>query len=48
MNNACARDAFSQQLASLDVMSPEEFDKVMDDLPSKTREKGMLKSRKKR
>ncbi len=37
MNNPCALDAFSQQLASLDIMSPEEFDKYWDEL-SKTQE----------
>ena len=37
MNNRCALDAFSQQLASLDIMSPEEFDKYWDEL-SKTQE----------
>ena len=37
MNNPCALDAFSQQLASLDIMSPEEFDKYWDE-PSKTPE----------
>ena len=38
MNNPCALDAFSQQLASLNIMSPEEFDKYWDE-PSKTQEK---------
>jgi hypothetical protein len=37
LNNPCALDAFSQQLASLDIMSPEEFDKYWDEL-SKTQE----------
>jgi len=37
LNNRCALDAFSQQLASLNMMSPEEFDKYWDE-PSKTRE----------
>ena len=31
LNNRCALDAFSQQLASLDIMSPEEFDKYWDE-----------------
>ena len=35
MNNPCARDTFTQQLASLDILSPEEFDKVWDDVPAK-------------
>jgi hypothetical protein len=34
LNNPCALDAFSQQLKSLDIMSPEEFDKYWDE-PSK-------------
>ena len=38
LNNRCALDAFSQQLASLDIMSPEEFDKYWDE-PSKPHEK---------
>jgi hypothetical protein len=32
MDNPCTRDAFRQQLASLKVMSPEEFDKVWDEV----------------
>jgi hypothetical protein len=31
LNNPCSLDAFSQQLRSLDVMLPEEFDKYWDD-----------------
>ena len=31
MNNRCALDAFSQQLASLNLMSPQEFDKYWDE-----------------
>jgi hypothetical protein len=31
MNNPCALDAFSQQLRSLNLMTPEEFDKYWDD-----------------
>ena len=34
LNNRCALDAFSQQLRSLDIMPPEEFDKYWDE-PSK-------------
>ncbi|MGD0449706.1 MAG: hypothetical protein ABSA79_01460 [Candidatus Bathyarchaeia archaeon] len=34
LNNPCALDAFSQQLKSLDIMAPEEFDKYWDE-PSK-------------
>ena len=31
LNNPCALDAFSQQLKSLNIMSPEEFDKYWDE-----------------
>ena len=31
LNNRCALDAFSQQLQSLNIMSPEEFDKYWDE-----------------
>jgi hypothetical protein len=34
LNNQCALDAFSQQLKSLNIMTPEEFDKYWDE-PSK-------------
>ena len=46
MNNPCALDTFSQQLASLDIMSPEEFDKYWDEplKPQKTKRK--LKAKK--
>jgi hypothetical protein len=37
LNNPCALDAFSQQLKSLDIMAPEEFDKYWDE-PSKPKE----------
>jgi hypothetical protein len=33
LNNRCALDAFSQQLSSLDIMSPKEFDKYWDETP---------------
>lgn len=45
MNNPCALDAFSQQLASLDIMSPEEFDKYWDE-PCKPPEKRKVKAKK--
>ncbi len=46
MNNPCALDAFSQQLRSLDIMSPEEFDKYWDE-PLKPQEtKRKLKAKK--
>ena len=31
LNNRCALDSFSQQLQSLDLMAPEEFDKYWDE-----------------
>ena len=31
MNNPCALDAFSQQLKSLNIMTPEEFDRYWDE-----------------
>ncbi len=46
MNNPCALDAFSQQLASLNLMSPEEFDKYWD-APSETQQ-SKIKSKSKR
>jgi len=37
LSNPCALDTFSQQMRSLDLMSPEEFDKYWDDsLETKT------------
>jgi hypothetical protein len=47
LNNHCALDAFSQQLRSLNLMSPEEFDKYWDE-PTKIPEaKHKLKTKKK-
>jgi hypothetical protein len=37
LNNPCALDAFSQQLRSLNLMSPEEFDNYWDE-PTKKEE----------
>jgi len=31
LNNPCALDAFSQQLRSLNIMTPEEFDRYWDE-----------------
>ena len=39
LNNPCALDTFSQQLASLDILSPEEFDKNLDEMPKKKKNK---------
>ena len=30
MSNACARDAFRQKIANLDMMSPEDFEETWD------------------
>jgi hypothetical protein len=40
LSNRCTLDAFSQQLRSLDIMSPEEFDNYWNEpsKPSKTQE----------
>jgi hypothetical protein len=45
LNNPCALDSFSQQLRSLNLMSPQEFDKYWDE-PAKSveaRHKGKAK-----
>ncbi len=40
MNNPCALDAFSQQLRSLKMMSPQEFDQYWDEQePTKSQDK---------
>jgi hypothetical protein len=43
LNNPCALDAFSQQLRSLNIMEPDEFDKYWDEavknLPRKRKTK---------
>lgn len=45
MNNPCALDAFSQQLASLNMMSPEEFDRYWDET-AQTKPKRKTKAKK--
>jgi hypothetical protein len=47
MNNPCALDAFSQQLRSLNLMAPEEFDKYWDEPVRSDLEKSGAKLRKK-
>ena len=47
MNNPCALDAFSQQLRSLHLMAPEEFDKYWDEPVKSDLEKRGAKSKKK-
>lgn len=47
MNNPCALDAFSQQLRSLNLMAPEEFDKYWDEPVKSDLEKRGAKSKKK-
>ena len=47
LNNPCALDSFSQQLKSLDIMAPEEFDKYWDEpaKPETSKEKTKTKKR---
>ena len=45
MNNPCALDAFSQQLASLNMMSPQEFDRYWDET-TQTKPKRNAKAKK--
>jgi hypothetical protein len=45
LNNPCALDTFSQQLRSLNLMSPEEFDKYWDE---PTKEEGKRKAKPKK
>jgi hypothetical protein len=44
LNNPCALDAFSQQLRSLNIMTPEEFDRYWDE-PQKKQAKHQKKQR---
>ena len=46
LNNPCALDAFSQQLKSLDIMAPEEFDKYWDEPAKPKAAKGKAKNKK--
>jgi len=46
LNNPCALDAFSQQLKSLDIMAPEEFDKYWDETTRTNSVKGKAKTKK--
>ena len=43
MNNPCALDAFSQQLRSLNLMSPQEFDKYWDEPTKKIKKNDEMK-----
>ena len=43
MNNPCALDAFSQQLRSLNIMSPKEFDRYWDETLPETKGKAKAK-----
>jgi hypothetical protein len=45
LNNPCALDTFSQQLKSLNIMSPEEFDKYWDDPSQPAKQKSKTKKR---
>lgn len=46
LNNPCALDAFSQQLRSLNLMSPEEFDRYWDEPASAKAPKRKTKPKK--
>jgi hypothetical protein len=46
LNNPCALDAFSQQLRSLNLMLPEEFDKYWDEPAKKPENKRKMKAKK--
>jgi len=48
MNNPCALDTFSQQLRSLDLMAPEEFDKYWDEPIKNQATKPKIKRKKKK
>ena len=45
LNNPCALDAFSQQLKSLNIMTPGEFDKYWDEPIKNQTEKGKGKAK---
>ncbi len=45
LNNRCALDAFSQQLRSLNLMTPEEFDKYWDEPVKENPKKQAKKSK---
>jgi hypothetical protein len=47
LNNPCALDAFSQQLRSLNLMLPDEFDKYWDEPEKNTAAKHKAKAKKK-
>jgi hypothetical protein len=46
LNNPCSLDAFSQQLKSLNIMLPEEFDKYWDEPTTSQKTKPKTKSKK--
>ena len=46
LNNPCALDAFSQQLRSLNLMTPEEFDRYWDEPTKPQPSKRKAKSKK--
>jgi hypothetical protein len=46
LSNPCALDAFSQQLRSLNIMSPEEFEKYWDVPVKEIQNSGRSKSKK--
>jgi len=46
MNNPCTLDAFTQQLRSLNIMSPQEFEKYWDEPTKAELKKRMVKEKK--
>jgi hypothetical protein len=46
LNNPCALDAFSQQLKSINIMAPDEFDKYWDEPAKPKATKGKAKPKK--
>jgi hypothetical protein len=46
LNNPCALDGFRQQLSSLNIMSPEEFDKYWDESSKANETKLKVKTKK--
>jgi hypothetical protein len=46
LNNPCALDAFSQQLRSLNLMLPEEFEKYWDEPTKKPENNRKMKAKK--
>jgi hypothetical protein len=48
LSEPCARDAFRQRLASMDLLSPEEFERACDSAPNKGQKKPKKKKKSQR